>query len=36
MYYEEIGWENVVEVCLHQDKEKWWAVVHVVMNLQVP
>jgi len=35
MYHEEIGWENVVEICLHQDKEKWWAVVHMVMNLQV-
>jgi hypothetical protein len=36
MYLEEIGWENVVEIYLDQDKVKWWAIVSLVMNLQVP
>jgi hypothetical protein len=36
MYHEEIGWENLFEIHLDQGKEKWWAFVNMVMNLQVP
>jgi hypothetical protein len=35
MYHKEIGWENVIEIRLDQDKENWWAFVNIVMNLLV-
>jgi hypothetical protein len=31
----EIGWEDGEWVQLAQDRGQWWAVVNVVMNLQV-
>ena len=36
MDQEEIGWENMDQVYLAQDRGKWWAVVNMVMNLWVP
>jgi hypothetical protein len=31
----EIEWEGVALVCLTQDKDKWWAVISIVINLPV-
>jgi hypothetical protein len=31
----EIEWEGVDWMCLAKDKDQWWALVNVVMNLQV-
>ena len=36
MYVREIGWKRVECVYLAQDKDKFWAVVYMVMNFQVP
>jgi len=30
------GWEGVDWIHLDQDRDQWWAVVNMVMNLQVP
>jgi hypothetical protein len=32
----EIGWEGVDWIHLAEDRDRWWAVVNTVMNLQVP
>jgi hypothetical protein len=32
----EIGWEGVGWIHLIQDREHWWDLVSIVMNLQVP
>jgi hypothetical protein len=32
----EIGWEGVDCMHLAQDRNQWWALVNMVMNLQVP
>jgi hypothetical protein len=32
----EIGWGGVDWICLAQDRDKWRALVNVVMNLRVP
>jgi hypothetical protein len=32
----EIGWEHVDWMHVAQDRDKWWAVVNIVMNLWVP
>jgi len=32
----EIGWEVVDWIHLAQDRDKWWVVVNMVMNLWVP
>jgi len=32
----EIGWEVVDWMHLAQDRDQWWALVNMVMNLQVP
>ena len=32
MNLEEIGWEVVDQINLTWDKDKWWAVVNVVMS----
>jgi len=32
----EIGWEGVDSIHLVQDRDQWWALVNLVMNLQVP
>jgi hypothetical protein len=31
----EIGWGSVVLIKLAQDRDRWWALVNMVMNLQV-
>jgi hypothetical protein len=31
----EIGWEGVEWIHLSQDRDWWWAVVNMVMNLQI-
>ena len=35
MYLKQTGWEGVVLIYLTQQKEKWQAVEHMVMNLEV-
>jgi hypothetical protein len=30
------GWEGADWIHLDQDRDQWWAVVNMVMNLQVP
>jgi hypothetical protein len=32
----EIGWEVVDWIRLAQDRDQWWAVVNMLMNLRVP
>jgi hypothetical protein len=32
----EVGWEDVGWMHLAQDRDKWWALVNTVMNIQVP
>jgi hypothetical protein len=32
----EIGWEDVEGVQLAQDRDQWWALENMVMNLWVP
>jgi hypothetical protein len=32
----EVRWEDVDWMCLTQDRDQWWALVNMVMNLQVP
>jgi hypothetical protein len=36
MDLKEIGWESVEWIHLAQDRDWWWALVNMVMNLQVP
>jgi hypothetical protein len=31
-----LGWEGMDWIAVAQDKDRWWALVNVVMNLQVP
>jgi hypothetical protein len=33
---EEVGWRGMDWIELAQDRDGWWAVVSVVMNLRVP
>jgi hypothetical protein len=32
----ELGWEGADWIHLAQDRDQWWALVNMVMNLQVP
>jgi hypothetical protein len=32
----EVGWEDMNWIELAQDRDRWWALVNAVMNLQVP
>jgi hypothetical protein len=32
----EIVWEGIDWICLVQEGKQWWALVNMVMNLQVP
>jgi len=32
----EVRWEGMHWFALAQDKDRWWVLVNVVMNLQVP
>jgi hypothetical protein len=36
MYLQEVGCGNVDWIELAQDRDRWWALVNVVMNLWVP
>jgi hypothetical protein len=36
MDLQEVGWEGMEQIDLAQDREKWRALVNVVMNNQVP
>jgi hypothetical protein len=36
MDLKETGWEGVDWMHLAQDRDQWWAVVNMVMNLRVP
>jgi hypothetical protein len=36
MDHREIGWEGMDWIHLAQDRDQWWVVVNMVMNLQVP
>jgi len=36
MDLQETGWEDVAWIHLAQDRDKWWAALNMVMNLQVP
>jgi hypothetical protein len=36
MNLREIGWEGVDWIHLAQDRDQWWALVNMVMNLWVP
>jgi len=36
MDLQEVGWEGMEWTDLGQDREWWWALVNVVMNLQDP
>jgi hypothetical protein len=35
MDFKEKGWENVDWIHLAQDRNQWWALVNMVMSLQV-
>jgi hypothetical protein len=32
----EIGWEGVEWIHLPQERDRWWVVVNMVINLRVP
>jgi hypothetical protein len=34
--FREIGWEGVDWMHLAQDRDQWWALVNMIMNLWVP
>jgi hypothetical protein len=36
MYLTEGGWEDVDWMDLAQERDQWWALVNMLMNLQVP
>jgi hypothetical protein len=36
MDFLEVGWEGMDCIDLAQDRDRWWALVNTVMNLQVP
>ena len=36
IYLQEVGCGSMDWIELAQDKERWWALVNVVMNIQVP
>jgi hypothetical protein len=31
-----VGWGGMDQIDLAQDRGRWWALVNIVMNLQVP
>jgi hypothetical protein len=36
MYLRKIGWCDMDGIHLAEDRDHWWALVNMVMNLQVP
>jgi hypothetical protein len=36
MDLQEVGWRDMDWIYLAQDRDRWWALVNVVMNIQVP
>jgi len=36
MDLQEVGWRGMDWIDLAQDRDRWWALVNVVMNLWVP
>jgi hypothetical protein len=36
MYFQEVEWEGTNWTDLALDKDRWWALVNAVINLQVP
>jgi hypothetical protein len=37
MDFQELGWREGMDwIVLAQERDRWWAIVNVVMNLQVP
>jgi hypothetical protein len=36
MDLKEIGWKVVDWIFLAQDRDQWWAVVSMLMNVQIP
>jgi hypothetical protein len=32
----EIGWDSVDRINMAQDRDQWWALVNIVMNLRIP
>jgi len=36
MRLQEVGWEDMDWIGLAQDRDMWWALVNVVMNLWLP
>ena len=35
MHLQEVGWEDMDWIALAQDRDMWWALVNVVMNLRL-
>jgi hypothetical protein len=36
MYLREVGWEAVDWILMAQNRDQWWALINMVMNLRVP
>jgi len=36
MDLQEVGWRGIDWIDLVQDRERWWALVNVIVNLRVP
>ena len=36
MYLQEVGWRGIDRIDLTQDRERWWTLVNMLMNLLVP
>jgi len=36
MDLKEIGWKGVDWMCVAQDRDQWWSLVNMVMNLCIP
>jgi hypothetical protein len=36
MDIQEVGWKGMYWIDLAEDRDRWWAVVNVVMNYRVP
>ena len=36
MDLQEVGWRDIDWIDLAQDRDRWWALVNVVMNIRVP